>query len=302
MDTEKQKALTLSCIAVDNLICSGDGNAALLYLYLCRTGSVLQLKEAACAIGITEAETAAAADKLRQIGAFPASAQALPQADELPEYSAEEIARRSGEDMAFKSLIAEAQCRLGHILSVSELRTLFGIYDHLGLPPEVIMLLINHCAEQYRKRYGEGRRPTMRAIEKEAFFWANRELMTLELAENFLERQNARESGLQQVREMLGLCDRALSPSEKQYIAGWLEMGFSPEVIEMAYDRTVTNTGGLKWKYMNSILASWSGKGLFRPEDIVKKDTRGGRKQGSGEARGEQEQMERLLSRLRSDK
>ena len=302
MDTGKQTAATfLSASAADSLISSGDGDAALLYLYLCRTGSVLQLHEAALAIGRTEAETAAAAAKLREIGAFPPSAQALPQAEELPEYASEEITRRSTEDPAFKSLIGEAQCRLGHFLSVSELRTLYGIYDHLGLPPEVILLLINHCAEQYRKKYGEGRCPTMRAIEKEAFFWANRELMTLELAESYIERQNARESGMQQVRSMLGLCGRALSTTEKRYIESWLEQGFPPETIEMAYDRTVTNTGSLKWKYMDSILQSWSSKGLLRPEDIERKDTRDSRKQGSRNAHGEQEQMERLLSRLRAE-
>jgi len=300
MAAEKQTAmLPLPLTAVDSLIGSGDGDAALLYLYLCRTGSVLRLQEAARAIGRTEADTAAAVTKLRALGIFPGSAEVLPQPEELPEYAPEEIARRCGEDPVFKSLIGEAQCRLGHMLGTAEMRTLYGIYDHLGLPPEVIMLLINHCAEQCRKKYGEGRRPTMRSIEREAFGWAGRELLTLELAEEYLDRQNRREQGLQQVRSLLGLCDRALSRSERQYIEGWLEQGFSAEVIYMAYDRTVINTGSLKWRYMDSILQSWRGRGLFRPEDIERLDSRRSPKQTERATGGEQEEMERLLSRLR---
>lgn len=306
MDTErKSAALELPLAAVESLIKSGDGDAALLYLYLRRSGSVLELSAASTALARTEAEIAGAATRLRELGCFPATARPLPQAEELPEYGAQEIAARCREDSAFQSLVGEAQQCLGHILSGVELRTLFGIYDHLGLPPEVILLLINHCAARYAQRYGEGRRPTMRYIEREAYAWVNRELMTLELAEDYITRQKARDQGIERVRRIMGLYGRALSSTEKRYIEGWLELGFPPEAIELAYDRTVTNTGTLKWRYMNSIMESWRAKGLLLPEEILRQDRRASAGQAAAAAEkadsGEQARMERMLEKLRKE-
>ena len=94
--------------------------------------------------------------------------------------------RRSADDGAFRALLGECQRVLGHTLSSADLNTLFGIYDRLGMTAETILLLIHHCADKLRRRYGEGRLPTMRAIEKEAFYWANREILTAPQAEEYL--------------------------------------------------------------------------------------------------------------------
>ena len=139
MGTERTAAyFNMPLAAAESLIKAGNGDAALLYLYLRINGTVLELSAAAKTLGRTEAQIAAAAGCLREMDLFPHTARPVPQAEELPEYRADEIAGRSRSDPAFQSLIGEAQQYLGHILSRSELQTLFGIYDHLGLPPEVI--------------------------------------------------------------------------------------------------------------------------------------------------------------------
>jgi DNA replication protein DnaD len=51
-------------------------------------------------------------------------------------------------------------------------------------------------------------------------------------------------------------------------------MGFDIDVILLAFDRTVTNTGGLKWSYMNKILSNWKEKGLSSVAEIEGKDSR----------------------------
>ena len=50
-------------------------------------------------------------------------------------------------------------------------------------------------------------------------------------------------------------------------------MGFTDEVIKLAYEKTCLNTGGLKWAYMNSILKSWNEKNLRTPQDIATGDS-----------------------------
>jgi DnaD/phage-associated family protein len=258
---------------VDKLLSEADGSCALLYLYLLRYGSGRSRLDAARALRISEAEIEKAAAKLRALGLLYGGGDRLPPPDnELPEYSAEDIVRRAGEDKSFKDILAETERIMGHALSGADMKTLFGIYDHLGLPPEVMMLLLNHCVEEYRAKYGPGRVPPIRAVEKEAYIWANREIITLDAAEEHLRAQRERWDVTVNIKRALGIHDRELTPTERKYIEDWLDMGFSPEAIEMAFDRTVTNTGQLKWNYMNKIILSWEGKGLHAPDEIEKGD------------------------------
>ena len=44
------------------------------------------------------------------------------------------------------------------------------------------------------------------------------------------------------------------------------------DAIAIAFDRTVTQTNGLKWPYMNRIVQNWHEKGLHTPEEIESGD------------------------------
>lgn len=281
---------SISDAALDTLISAHDGDVALLYLYRARTG-VLDAERAARDLCRTRREIDAAEEKLCRLGLTPGKESAAPApapapdstprravppapADELPEYRAEDLVRRSRTDTQFAAVLAEAQRAMGRALSSVDMKTLFGVYDYLGLPADVIMLLINHVSKQYSARYGTSRRPSARAIQKEAFFWANREIMTVEQAEEFIRAANARMTALEDVKAAMGIKGRELTKTENEYISSWLDIGYTPQAIAIAYDRTVTNTGSLRWSYMNKIILSWKEKGLFTPEDIEQKDSR----------------------------
>ena len=287
-------AFSISEAEAAALIEAHDGDVALLFLYL-RHGGKADSEDAARALCRTRAQIEAAQEKLQRMGLLsPAAAPAaapvpaaaptaartpapvqypLP-ADELPEYTAHDIAVLSRDDATFASLVAEAQRVLGRVLSSSDLKKLFGIYDYLALPPAVILLLLNYCVNSS----AIGNPPTMRYIEKEAYTWANREILTLEQAEEYIASSKRRKERIYQLAQTFGITGRALSPTENKYLTAWLDMGFEDELILMAYDRTVTSTGNLKWSYMNGILKSWHDKGLLTPEDVREKDTRRGRR------------------------
>lgn len=285
---------------LDRLIAAHDGDVALLYLYRLRTGT-LDAERAARDLCRTRREIDAAEEKLMRLtprgdagdmspaaateapkasAARAASATAarerVPQSPEetLPEYRAEELVKRSREDDRFAAILAEAQRVMGRALSSVDMKTLFGIYDYLALPADVVMLLINHVGKQYSERYGTSRRPSARAIQKEAYYWANREIITLEQAEEYIRALAERKSALAEVKEAMGIGGRELTKTETEYIASWLDMGFTAQTIAIAYDRTVTNTGALRWSYMNKIISSWRDSGLFTPEEIERKDPR----------------------------
>lgn len=275
----------MQCCPMDNsiadrLIAAHDGDVALLYIYMARTGSS-DMELAARDLCRTIGEISAAHEKLQRMELLPrAAAAGIPEkiapapekpapAEELPEYETEDLVRRSKEDAGFSAVVAEAQKVLGHVLSSSDLKRLFGIYDYLALPPEVILMLLNHCVS-----LSQGRRPSMRFIEKEAYTWANREILSLEQAEEYIRRSKERREDMGRLKEILGIRGRELTATEQKYIASWLDMGFDDSCISIAYDRTVTNTGALKWSYMNKILLSWQEKGIHTGAEVAEKDSR----------------------------
>lgn len=290
----------------ERLVALGDGEAALLYIYILQSGGTLSVSAAARALNRPEEEILRSVRSLDRAGILSESRSRVPApADELPEYTAQDIARRSREDTTFQALVLEAQQVLGHSLSTADLKTLFGIYDRLGMGPDVIMLLIHHCADKIRKRYGEGRLPTMRTVEKEAFYWVNREILTLEQAEEYLGSLTRREQEGYRVREALGVQHRELTPTERKYLDSWLELGYSAETLSIAYDRTMVSTGKLAWAYMNKIVLDWYNKGLFTPEEIEAKDGRGRKKAAVSVQRPQYtggddlERLERLLNKTK---
>ena len=296
---------SMSAVDADKLIECGDGDCALLYIYLMRRG-MTSPGSLARALGMTPQRLNAAAGKLKSLGLL-SGGDFAPRADAIPEYTAEEIVRRSEHDEGFRAVLAECERVLGHTLTGADTRTLFGIYDYLGLPVDVIMVLLHHCAEECRRRYGAGRVPTTRQIEKEAYVWVNREIMTLEQAEEYIRSREETRGNIERLRLALGLRDRQLSPSERKYLEGWLALGFTPEAIELAYDRTVTNTGALKWNYMDSIMRSWHEKGLHGVEEIEKGDLPRRRQSapvkrpGRDKPRAEDiERMKRLYDKLKN--
>lgn len=274
----------ISSAAAEKLISAHDGDAALLYLFLIHEGGGLE--QAAGRLCRTLRQMEDAEEKLRRMGLLPGAGFAVPAggragpldaAEELPQYTAEEISRRSAKDADFTSILDEASKVMGKKLSGADMRVLFGIYDYLGMPAEVIMELLYYCAEICEQRRGSGddskpRRPSARFIEKEAYVWVNREIMTLEQAEEYIRSRRERRGRVGSVKAALGIGGRELSASEEKYISSWLGMGFDESVIALAYDRTVINTGGLKWQYMNKILLSWQEKSLRTVEDIQRAD------------------------------
>lgn len=268
----ESKELRLPAADADKLLACADGLCALLYIHILRTGSFC-LSKASRELKRSESDIVLAAGTLRRLGLLEKVEAPLP-SREMPEFTAGDVSRRADSDKAFEAVVDEAQHRLGRTLNSNDLRLLLGIYDHLGLPADVIMLLLNHCIEEYQFSNGEGRMPTMRQIEKEAWFWAEQEINTFDAAEEHIRRSNERRQDAELVKEALQITGRALTATEKKYVDSWLSMGYDPETIAIAYDRTVTSTGKLAWRYMDRIITSWNEKKLYTPQEIASGDQR----------------------------
>ncbi|NCB73667.1 MAG: DNA replication protein DnaD [Clostridia bacterium] len=286
-----EQNLALPSADADRLIASGDGTATLLYLYALRNRGGFSSQSAAASLKRTEAEILKAISTLCELGLFKTGENKKPvplSADELPEYTAQDIAARTCGNSEFKAIVEETQRIMGHLLTGADLKTLFGIYDFLRLPTEVIFLLINHCVEETREHLGQGKLPSMRTIEKEAYVWYNREILTLERAEEFLLQKRTRSGEMADIKRLLQISGRNFSATERKYVETWIDMGFELEALALAYDKTIVKTGNLAWKYMDSILQSWHGKKLHTAQEITSGDTHQGAVSGAVPRQGGQ--------------
>lgn len=249
------------------LLSCGYPDAVVLYLY---RKSAAPLETALDALHFTVPRMVAATDCLRQLGLWEETIR-KPFQPERPTYSDEDLHRalRSKDD-TFPKLVGEAQRRLARPLSTEELKTLLSFTDYLRLPMEVVGVLLHYCIERSKRR--GSRTPSMRTIEKEAYRWADENIDTLEEASYYVQHQLEVHTRIQKLRLLMQIDQRRLTSAEEQYLASWIESGFSDEVIHMAYERTCLNTGALKWNYMNSILRRWQEKGLMTPQQIAQGD------------------------------
>ena len=174
-------------------------------------------------------------------------------------------------ESSFRRLYGEVQRQLGRNLNTEELKILLGFVRYLGLPEDVISVLVCYCKDRARQQ-GKLRNPSLRTIEKEAYAWAERGIDTMEEAAAYIQSRNLRNSRISRVMNILQIRGRNLTPGEEKYAQGWLDMGFDEEAIAMAYERTCINIGTLNWAYMNKILTRWHQAGLHTAETIRQGD------------------------------
>ena len=266
---------------VRKLLGAASADGALLYIYL-KAGNLPD--HAAQLLNLSEARFNCAMATLRQLGLWQEEKQQRILAGERPVYSERDVLEADSSDMEFKALRGEVERLLGRNLNTEELKILLGFIRYLGLPADVISVLICYCKDRARQR-GSLRNPSLRTIEKEAYAWAEQGIDNLEEAAAFIQAQNVRNSRMSRLQNQLQIRGRNLTAAEERYARSWLEMGFEDEVITMAYERTCLNTGSLKWPYMDRILQRWHEAGLHTAEAVKNGD----RKPGSAAPQGQRQ-------------
>ena len=249
---------------VRKLLGAASGDGALLYIFL-RAGNAPEGAEEA--LNMSPSRVSCAMATLRQLGLYCDDKTCHILAGERPSYSERDVLEAADTDTSFRSLCGEVQRLLGRNLNTEELKILLGFVRYLGLPADVISVLVCYCKDRARQR-GSLRNPSLRTIEKEAYAWAEQGIDTLEEAAAYIQRQNVRSSRLGEMMGILQIRGRNLTAAEEKYARSWLDMGFDMEAVSMAYERTCLNTGALNWAYMNKILTRWHEAGLHTGEQV----------------------------------
>ena len=273
---EDQPNIVLPAQQADRLIGRGDGDAALLYLCLLRADRGVTAQELQRKLKWSQLRLHAAETALQELGLIDRPPEQKPPepAQERPVYTADDLTDLLTGDAGFRMLVPQTEEKLGKRLKTADLQILAGLYDDLGLPADVIYLLVCHCVARSEERYGPGRRPTLRQIETEGYHWAQRGLFDQESASRYLRDWNVRRSAMSRYMQVLGLGDRRPVESEERYITDWMDKGFPPETVALAYDKTVFYKKELNWRYLNGILRRWHENGWHTEEEVRQSDSR----------------------------
>ena len=253
--------LSLHRKAADRLLAADNGDAALLYLCLLsgKDGSALKWEAARLESAHKALITMKLADPDQPV--TPEPTRKL-EDDRPPEYTTQDVAAALQNGSGFAGLVPEVEKLLGKVLSPADLKTLYLLTDYYALPPEVILTLVGWCAEKTAKKYGPGRKPTMPQIKREGQKWYKAGVTSLDAADAYLHRQQQLGARGMEILEIVNIHGRGPVPREEEYLTAWISMDFPDEVLRLAYERTVFQTGEFRWASMNSILKSWDQQGL----------------------------------------
>ena len=180
---------------------------------------------------------------------------------ERPEYSPAELAVYLQKSESTQKLFQTAQKKLGKMLSHNDMSMLFSFHDWLGMPIDVIELLLSYCSANGHTG--------MRYIEKVALGWAEEGINTVEQAVEYIE---LRQTGFRTILKAFGQ-NRMPVPTEETYMKKWLQEYKLPmDVVKMACERTVLQTGKASFAYADKILASWKDVGVKTVADVEAQD------------------------------
>lgn len=217
------------------------------------------------------------AETRRAVSKAPVSPRSQPQevpvkkeidADELPFYSAQDLADATQRQPAFQALVSFAQERLETVLNPSGLGRLYAFVDYLKMPTDVIMLVIEDCVSRDKK--------SLRYITKMLTSFQDEGIDTYEKAEAWLLARKESVLYEKHVRTLFGLGERKLSRAESEMVETWRKsFEFGKDMLDAAYEKTVGSAKTPSIKYMHKILESWYLAGATTPQEAEKASQKG---------------------------
>lgn len=172
----------------------------------------------------------------------------------------EQVSQRIAEDDDIAGLLNQAQIMLGKSLGYNNQSAFVQMYDDYGLSVEVILTLIQYCINI-------GKKSTAYMLSTAKIFY-EKDIDTLEKANEFIDRNKKIMKIYEEFCQFTGLSAPTPTPKQTDYFLSWDKMGFSVEMMVLAYNDTVDRKGKINFSYTNKILQNWHESGYKTPEDV----------------------------------
>lgn len=183
--------------------------------------------------------------------------------EDRPQYQPQELNMYAKKNSDVRRLFDMTQKYLGRMLTHSDLSGIFSLYHWLGLSIEVIDKLLSYCTENNHRN--------MRYIERVAIDWAESGISTPQDAE---ERIHLYNTEFRRIMRAFGQSGRNPIASEEKFMKKWINNWNMPiELIEIACEKTVLNTGKVSFGYADKIIESWYNAGVKNTDDVTRMET-----------------------------
>ena len=178
-------------------------------------------------------------------------------ARDFPEYSLEDVEQHL-KDKEVQRLFEVVHILTGKPLTDTERQMYLGFYDDLGLPVNVISVLLEYCIDKNKKHNNY-----LRTV---AYDWSERGISTAEEAEEYISLFN---NEYREILRYFGVSGRDPIEKEIEYMHRWLKQDlWTMPVIKLACEKTVMNKGNASFAYADGIFRKWKKDNIHTVEQI----------------------------------
>ncbi len=225
-------------------------------------GGKATLSKAAAELSVPESRVSRAFDILVMYGVAAPEGEKPVRAPVPPD--PQELLSLKQSDESFRGVCNYYETAAGRVMSRYELEGLSALRFELSLPADLICLMINFVREE--------KRLSIRNLEKLAYEWHDAGVLTYEDGEKRISEIREKTSRVYVIMRLFGLYDRKPSDSERSYIEKWIGMGFTDEMLKLAYEKATMRTHSVSFAYINGILENWKKSGISSPSAVAVKD------------------------------
>ena len=188
-------------------------------------------------------------------------------------YTNAEILEKTKSDKQLAQLLNEIQSVLGKTINSTEQGELIALYEFYGFDAASILLTAQYCVSMDKNRVAY-----LATVMKS---WYEQEILTYQQIEHEIIRITAAKKYENRCLSAFGITSKP-TPTQLEYIRSWKEMGFTPEMLEIAYNKCMDNINKLNFKYINTILTDWASHSISTPTQVSDEDDKFKKKHRSG--------------------
>lgn len=176
--------------------------------------------------------------------------------------SIKDIARRLAESSEVATMFNEVQEVFGRTLGYDGQSNLLVLYDHYGLPAEVIVMLCSYAKTV-------GKQGAIAYIVQMGKSWAEEGITDFDSASRKIARMENAQKIWAEFRNLTGIENPKPTSKQAQFLEIWInDYSYDIDIIYFAYEKTVEKKGKISFSYMNGVLRSWHESGYKTVEEI----------------------------------
>lgn len=281
---------------VDKILLSSNSDIALLYLYMSRKKKSYNEKSALNDLNFSKTRLETCISELLSLNIITNKEPEKVQNTyfhEKTKYTVSEL-KTAKKDDNFAFVCDTTEKIFGKPLTDGYIKSLLYLYDGLKVLPEVIIELISYLKNNTNTL------PTKTEIEREARVWVDFGVSSHAEAIDYIKSKYEEKPTITLMAEALQIVNRNLTKSEEHYIINFINLGFTPEVVEFCANGISEKNGRFSQKKLFNMLLSFKEKNLFSKEQIIATYPHLAKKQTKTTISDDSYEME-ILNRMRGN-